>query len=111
MVLDKRVEYAEIPGKDGYMGILPGHAALLSELLIGIKGNIRYNYRTSVDRVNSEGAERRVITTRIRAEGTIVARIAHRGPEVTVEFSCDSGMPLAPALVESPYDISPLPSI
>ena len=23
---------AQIPGKDGYMGILPGHAALLSEL-------------------------------------------------------------------------------
>ena len=32
MVLDAHVEYAEIPGKDGYMGILPGHAALLSEL-------------------------------------------------------------------------------
>ena len=26
---------AQIPGKDGYMGILPGHAALLSELGIG----------------------------------------------------------------------------
>ena len=35
MVLDKQVEYAEIPGKDGYMGILPGHAALLSELGAG----------------------------------------------------------------------------
>jgi F-type H+-transporting ATPase subunit epsilon len=35
LVLDKRAEYAEIPGKDGYMGILPGHAALLSELGVG----------------------------------------------------------------------------
>ena len=32
MVLSQAAEYAEIPGKDGYMGILPGHAALLSEL-------------------------------------------------------------------------------
>ena len=32
MVLNQAAEYAEIPGKDGYMGILPGHAALLSEL-------------------------------------------------------------------------------
>ncbi len=32
LVLDQRADYAEIPGKDGYMGILPGHAALLSEL-------------------------------------------------------------------------------
>jgi F-type H+-transporting ATPase subunit epsilon len=32
LVLNQAAEYAEIPGKDGYMGILPGHAALLSEL-------------------------------------------------------------------------------
>ena len=32
LVLDQRAEYAEIPGKDGYLGVLPGHAALLGEL-------------------------------------------------------------------------------
>jgi F-type H+-transporting ATPase subunit epsilon len=32
LVLDLRAEFAEIPGKDGYIGILPGHAALLGEL-------------------------------------------------------------------------------
>jgi F-type H+-transporting ATPase subunit epsilon len=32
LVLDQQAEYAEIPGKDGYLGILPGHAALLGEL-------------------------------------------------------------------------------
>ncbi len=32
LVVDRQVDYAEIPGKGGYMGILPGHAALLSEL-------------------------------------------------------------------------------
>jgi F-type H+-transporting ATPase subunit epsilon len=32
LVFDRPADYAEIPGKDGYMGILPGHAALLSEL-------------------------------------------------------------------------------
>ena len=35
LVVDQRADYAEIPGKDGYMGILPGHAALLSELTEG----------------------------------------------------------------------------
>ncbi|MEO8024903.1 MAG: ATP synthase F1 subunit epsilon [Bryobacteraceae bacterium] len=30
-----RAEEAQIPGKDGYMGILPDHAALLSELGFG----------------------------------------------------------------------------
>ena len=32
LVLDQMVEWAEIPGKDGYLGVLANHAALLSEL-------------------------------------------------------------------------------
>jgi F-type H+-transporting ATPase subunit epsilon len=32
LVVDRQADYAKIPGKDGEMGILPGHAALLSEL-------------------------------------------------------------------------------
>jgi F-type H+-transporting ATPase subunit epsilon len=35
-VLDEMVESVEIPGKDGYMGILPGHAPLITELGIGL---------------------------------------------------------------------------
>jgi F-type H+-transporting ATPase subunit epsilon len=31
-VANVTADYVTIPGKDGYMGILPGHAALLSEL-------------------------------------------------------------------------------
>jgi F-type H+-transporting ATPase subunit epsilon len=32
LLVSQRAEFAQVPGKDGYMGILPGHAALLSEL-------------------------------------------------------------------------------
>ena len=32
LVARQQAETVLIPGKDGYMGILPGHAALLSEL-------------------------------------------------------------------------------
>jgi F-type H+-transporting ATPase subunit epsilon len=35
LVARENAESAQIPGKDGYMGILPGHAALLSELGTG----------------------------------------------------------------------------
>jgi F-type H+-transporting ATPase subunit epsilon len=31
-LVDKPVDSVQIPGADGYLGILPGHAALLSEL-------------------------------------------------------------------------------
>ena len=32
LLVSQQAESAQIPGKDGEMGILPGHAALLSEL-------------------------------------------------------------------------------
>jgi F-type H+-transporting ATPase subunit epsilon len=35
-VLSEDVESVEMPGKDGYLGILPGHAPLLTEMGIGI---------------------------------------------------------------------------
>lgn len=34
-MLDETVDYVEMPGKEGYMGIMPGHAPLLSELGMG----------------------------------------------------------------------------
>ena len=37
-VLQETVHSVEIPGKEGYMGILPGHAPLITELGIGILG-------------------------------------------------------------------------
>lgn len=36
LLASERAIRAQIPGKTGYLGILPGHAALLSELGIGI---------------------------------------------------------------------------
>ena len=46
-VLQDTVQYIEMPGKEGYLGILPGHAPLLTELGIGIlsyqkNGQTRY---------------------------------------------------------------------
>ncbi len=39
LLVNEKVSQVEVPGKDGYMGILPGHAALISELMEGV---IRY---------------------------------------------------------------------
>jgi F-type H+-transporting ATPase subunit epsilon len=35
IVANEPAEDAQIPGKDGYLGILPGHAPLISELGVG----------------------------------------------------------------------------
>jgi F-type H+-transporting ATPase subunit epsilon len=32
LVLRRQADFAQIPGRDGYLGVLAGHAALLSEL-------------------------------------------------------------------------------
>jgi len=45
-------EYAQIPGKDGYMGILPGHAALLSELG---EGELSYTLGGKTERIKVSG--------------------------------------------------------
>ena len=37
-VLQETVQSVEIPGKEGYLGILPGHAPLITELGVGILG-------------------------------------------------------------------------
>jgi F-type H+-transporting ATPase subunit epsilon len=39
LLVNEKVSQVEVPGKDGYMGILPGHAALISELK---EGTLKY---------------------------------------------------------------------
>lgn len=36
LLVDEQVTEAELPGKEGYMGVLPGHAPLLSALGAGV---------------------------------------------------------------------------
>jgi len=36
LFVDEQVSEAEVPGKEGYLGILPGHAPLLSALAPGV---------------------------------------------------------------------------
>ncbi len=42
-VLQQTVQAIEMPGKEGYLGVLPGHAPLITELGIGILA-----YRTAL---------------------------------------------------------------
>jgi F-type H+-transporting ATPase subunit epsilon len=36
LVVNEAVEEVQIPGLNGYLGILPGHAPLITELAVGI---------------------------------------------------------------------------
>jgi F-type H+-transporting ATPase subunit epsilon len=52
LVASQSAESAQIPGKDGYMGILPGHAALLSELG---EGELSYTLAGKTERFQITG--------------------------------------------------------
>ena len=52
LVVSQAAESAQIPGKDGYMGILPGHAALLSELG---DGELSYTLGGKTERMHISG--------------------------------------------------------
>jgi F-type H+-transporting ATPase subunit epsilon len=44
MVVRDQAEEMQIPGKDGYLGILPGHAPLITELSVGEITYLKDNY-------------------------------------------------------------------
>ncbi len=70
---------AQIPGKDGYMGILPDHAALLSELGIGILTYVTAQggkYSVAI-----HGGYVEVLDNHVR----VLADLAEPGSEVDVE--------------------------
>lgn len=76
-VLQETVKSVEIPGKEGYLGVLPGHAPLITELGIGIltyRKNGDARYLTVIDGY-AEVLPDRVI---------VLAEISERAEEIDV---------------------------
>jgi F-type H+-transporting ATPase subunit epsilon len=63
LLVDAQVTDAELPGKDGYMGILPGHAALLSVLGTG---TLTYSEGGAKKVLNIEGGFAEVYNDHVR---------------------------------------------
>jgi F-type H+-transporting ATPase subunit epsilon len=79
-VVDTAVTEAQIPGKNGYLGVLPGHAPLITELAVG-----EVTFRASAG-----GEEQRLAVAWGFAEVlpdrvTILAETAERPSEIDVE--------------------------
>src|SRR5579862_7163001 len=76
-VLQKTVKSVEIPGKEGYLGILPGHAPLITELGTGVltyRNDSETRYLSVVDGY-AEVLPDRVI---------VLAEVSERGEEIDV---------------------------
>jgi F-type H+-transporting ATPase subunit epsilon len=78
LVLREQVDEIEIPGTDGYFGVLPGHTPLLASLAVGEMWYRKGQEKTYVS-IAFGFAE--VLPDRV----TILARLAERAEEIDVE--------------------------
>lgn len=77
-VVDVAATEAQIPGKNGYLGVLPGHAPLITELAVG---EVTYHAGAEEQRLAVAWGFAEVLPDRV----TILAETAERPSEIDVE--------------------------
>src|SRR5579863_6823195 len=77
-VVDTAATEAQIPGKNGYLGVLPGHAPLITELAIG---EVTYRAGGEEQRLAVAWGFAEVLPDKV----TILAETAERPSEIDVE--------------------------
>lgn len=77
-VLQESVQSVEVPGREGYLGILPGHAPLISELGIGI---LSYRKDSETRYLTAIGGYAEVLPHRV----IVLAEASERAEEIDLE--------------------------
>jgi F-type H+-transporting ATPase subunit epsilon len=77
-VVDTTAEEVQIPGKNGYLGVLPGHAPLITELAIG---EISYHAGGKEEFLAVAGGFAEVLPDKV----TVLAETAERPSEIDVD--------------------------
>jgi len=77
-VVETAAEEVQIPGKNGYLGIIPGHAPLITELSVG---EITYRENSTQQRLAVAWGFAEVLPDKV----TILAETAERPSEIDVE--------------------------
>ena len=77
-VVETATEEVQIPGKNGYLGVLPGHAPLITELSVG---EITYRENSTEQRLAVAWGFAEVLPNKV----TILAETAERPAEINVE--------------------------
>src|SRR5271169_2602868 len=78
MVVKDVAEEIQIPGKNGYLGVFPGHAPLITELAVG---EITYRSQAKEERLAVAWGFAEVLPDKV----TILAETAERPSEIDVE--------------------------
>jgi F-type H+-transporting ATPase subunit epsilon len=77
LVVNATAEEIQIPGKSGYLGVLPGHAPLITELSVG---EISYRAGSDVKRLAVAWGFAEVLPNKV----TILAETAEKAEEIDV---------------------------
>jgi F-type H+-transporting ATPase subunit epsilon len=77
-VVDTVVEEVQIPGRNGYLGVLPGHAPLITELAVG---EITYRSQSKEEHLAVAWGFAEVLPDKV----TILAESAERPSEIDVD--------------------------
>ena len=77
-VVDMTAEEVQIPGKNGYLGVLPGHAPLITELAVG---EITFRSQAKEEHLAVAWGFAEVLPDKV----TILAETAERPSEIDVE--------------------------
>lgn len=78
MLVSEAAEEAQIPGLSGYLGILPGHAPLITELAVGV---ITYKSSATTHSLSVAWGFAEVLPDKV----TILAETAERPQEIDVD--------------------------
>jgi F-type H+-transporting ATPase subunit epsilon len=76
-VLQETVDAVEVPGKEGYLGVLPGHAPLITELGIGV---LSYRKGTETRFLSLISGYAEVLPDRV----IVLAEVAEKAEEIDV---------------------------
>src|SRR6266498_5201365 len=78
MVVRDNADEVQIPGKNGYLGILPGHAPLITELMVG---ELSYRKDKTTRYLSVAGGYCEVLPDRV----TLLAETAEKPEEISVD--------------------------
>jgi F-type H+-transporting ATPase subunit epsilon len=78
LVVNDTAEYIEIPGKTGYLGVLPGHAPLITEIAVG---EISYTNAGKTKRLAVAWGFAEVLQNKV----TVLAETAEKAEEIDTE--------------------------
>ncbi|HSY65671.1 MAG TPA: F0F1 ATP synthase subunit epsilon [Terriglobales bacterium] len=94
MVVRDVADEMQIPGKDGYLGILPGHAPLITELAVG---EITYRKENSTHHLAVAWGFAEVLPDKV----TILAETAERAEEINAKRAQEAKQRAESALASS----------